>query len=305
MQYDADGRLRSRTNGTWSSEYTYDQTGLAAFKTGSNWYYLDRSLRGDITAIRNSSGALQATIRYSAYGQQHVTYESGADTTLATKLGLTYNGRDGVVNLGSDTYWMQHRFYSAGQGRFVSADPTLPVRSWPDTAYGYAGNDPIDFIDPSGLQCSAATYLGISRSDNFAQVVASFNCSNPKYRDVYLRVERKLCSVWYDWKCTEAGRRWIYNGAVLGWGDDGADTYGRWYRISPSNYVARSGRYTYRGKSRMLNDELKDLFAYCAYSHRVRAKMKVVTWTWDHESKKWTKYIYRRTSPWRTACQDA
>ncbi len=154
FQYDADERIRRIQQiadddcvGTenWITDYNHDQAGLAAFTTGGATYYLDRNQRGDITGIRNDSGTLQATIRYTAYGEQYTDNQ-----TLTDKLAHTYNGRDGVTTLGGGLYWMQARVYTSGQSRFVSADPLGGGLTWPDTSYGYGGGNPVNRIDPTG-----------------------------------------------------------------------------------------------------------------------------------------------------------
>lgn len=148
LQYDANDRVvRVTATGSesWDVEYAYDQAGLSAFKTGGDWYYLDRSQRGDVTAIRNSSGVVQAQLRYTAYGEQW-----SDNTTLARKLGATYNGRDGVLSLSRGLSWMQHRVYSSSTGRFVSADPVEARIGALQAGYNYADGDPITASDPTG-----------------------------------------------------------------------------------------------------------------------------------------------------------
>jgi RHS repeat-associated protein len=160
LKYDSDGRItRITASGTqnWTSDYHYDETGLAAFTTSANKYYLDRNTRGDIIAIRNASGTLQATIRYTAYGEAWTDNQ-----TLVDKLAHTYNGRDGVISLGGGLYWMTVRTYSATSGRFFSPDPLEPEQSFPNSTYGYAGNDPVNITDPLGLSTSCGNCVQLT-----------------------------------------------------------------------------------------------------------------------------------------------
>jgi len=150
LYYDANDRLvYANVTGTggWTSEYTYDQSGLQAMKTGSAWYYTDRSTRGDITAIRDSTGVVDDKIWYDAYGD---TNSTGSDTTLTAKLGMDYNGRDGVVDLGGGLQWMGARVFSSAQARFTSADSMESQAGTVDGAYLYGANDPVNRVDPSG-----------------------------------------------------------------------------------------------------------------------------------------------------------
>lgn len=54
---------------------------------------------------------------------------------------------------------MQGRLYDSALGRFLSADPLvanpLSGQSW--NAYGYVGNNPVNFTDPSGFECTGTT----------------------------------------------------------------------------------------------------------------------------------------------------
>ena len=47
---------------------------------------------------------------------------------------------------GSNLYYLRARYYDPSIGRFLSKDP-LPMGN----VYAYAGNNPVNFVDPSGL----------------------------------------------------------------------------------------------------------------------------------------------------------
>lgn len=148
LQYDANDRVvRVAATGSesWDVEYSYDQAGIASFKTGGDWYHLDRSTRGDVTAIRNSSGVTQAQIRYTAYGEQW-----SDNSTFARKLGATYNGRDRVIGLSEGLSWMTHRVYSSASGRFIGSDAVAARVGGTQSTYNYADGDPVNNLDPSG-----------------------------------------------------------------------------------------------------------------------------------------------------------
>jgi len=98
--------------------------------------------RGSIVALSNSSGQVERIHSYDAYGRE------GAAAHLG-RFGYT-----GAIALpDSGLVHMRARAYDPALGRFVSADPIGVAGGI--NLYGYAGGDPVNLIDPSGLQgCS-------------------------------------------------------------------------------------------------------------------------------------------------------
>jgi RHS repeat-associated protein len=127
---DASGRiLGERTSGTASG----------------NYYYLFDGL-GSVVAMTNSAGAVVATYKYDPYG--NITYEtSGAQFNPIRYAGYYWSASYG-------TYKVGERFYDPAMGRWTQRDPInqpLDTHGW--NPYTYAGDDPINLTDPSGL-CS-------------------------------------------------------------------------------------------------------------------------------------------------------
>lgn len=71
---------------------------------------------------------------------------------------------------------MQGRMYDPALGRFLSADPiignTAFSQSW--NAYSYVNNSPLNFIDPSGFECTAGMAVATASEKNF---IANGQCS--------------------------------------------------------------------------------------------------------------------------------
>ncbi len=105
--------------------------------TGAYSYLTDAL--GSTMALTDSTGAQQATYSYGPYGSMSI---SGSTTN---SYGYTGRESDG---LGIDYY--RARYYNPAIGRFISEDPMGFAGSGPDL-YQYAGDDPIDFNDPFGL----------------------------------------------------------------------------------------------------------------------------------------------------------
>jgi len=102
------------------------------------YYYLTDGL-GSTAELTDPTGASQVRYSYSPYGTQSAT---GATTTNS----YTYTGRE-TDGLGINYY--RARYYNPATGRFLSEDPAGFGGSGTNL-YAYAGDDPIDFKDPSG-----------------------------------------------------------------------------------------------------------------------------------------------------------
>jgi RHS repeat-associated protein len=159
VTYNADG-LRSSMQGaygssqfTWdtragvpqllsdgSNDYLYGPNGLPLEQVtagGIDFYFHDRM--GSTRALVNSSGGMVATFSYDAYGG--LSGESGTVTTPLLYAGGLYDAPTGL-------YYLVHRYYDPGTGAFLTVDPLV---SQTGQAYEYAGGDPVNRGDPSGL----------------------------------------------------------------------------------------------------------------------------------------------------------
>ena len=160
FSYDAFGRRISKTvNGTTTS-YLYDGSNLVQEQSGgsatanlvtggldevlartdstSTWNLLADGL-GSTVALVNSSGSVQTEYTYEPFGKATSSGSSNANTAQ-------YTGRE---NDGTGLYFYRNRYYSPTLGRFISEDPA--GLSGGVNYYAYAGNSPISFSDPYGL----------------------------------------------------------------------------------------------------------------------------------------------------------
>jgi len=133
-------RCEARTaTGTVSNMY-FD---MGETISGTN-YYFGADYLGSVTQITDNSGNVQSLFRYDAWGRMSQIQGSlVADFQYA---GYFFHARSGL-NL------TRARVYNANLGRFMSRDPK------PDDAnlYKYVQNNPISFIDPSGLQSAGGS----------------------------------------------------------------------------------------------------------------------------------------------------
>ncbi len=100
--------------------------------------YLTDAL-GSTVALTDPTGASQVEYSYGPYGSQSVT---GTTTNSYAYTGREFDG------LGIDYY--RARYYNPAIGRFLSEDP-LGFAGGGANFYAYAGDSPIDFNDPLGL----------------------------------------------------------------------------------------------------------------------------------------------------------
>lgn len=112
---------------------------LVALRATATTMYFHRDQLGSTRAITDDSGAVRFTTSYDAYG--NLLQPSGRPPTP-----LLYAGQ--YQDVESGLYYLRARYYDPATAQFMSPDPLASETREP---YSYAGNDPLNAIDPLGL----------------------------------------------------------------------------------------------------------------------------------------------------------
>jgi len=140
--YDPQGRLVAETDNTGQAlvEYIYlDDEPLAMIRDESVFYYHTDHL-GTPQVMTDANGTVVWSALYSPFGNATV-----ATSTIENNLrfpGQYYDAETGL-------HYNYFRYYNPRTGRYITADPIGLMGGV--NLYGYAGGDPINWIDPWGL----------------------------------------------------------------------------------------------------------------------------------------------------------
>jgi RHS repeat-associated protein len=122
---------------TYALQMYYGQ--FVATTTGSNYYFggkLIKNATGYVTPDR-----LGSIGKYFPYGQERPSATTDGKEKFATYFRDSETGLD----------YADQRYHQVGMGRFMTPDPAGVGLNW----YAYAGGDPVNNSDPSGLDYSA------------------------------------------------------------------------------------------------------------------------------------------------------
>lgn len=124
-----------------TSYYLYGPDGLPFEQIASETAtYLHHDHLGSTRLITNASGEAKGKYTYSPYGS--VLEHTGSATTQLGFGGQYRNQSTGLI-------YLRARTYDPATAQFLSVDPIVDQTG---EAYGYAGGDPVNFGDPSGMQ---------------------------------------------------------------------------------------------------------------------------------------------------------
>ncbi|HUT10528.1 MAG TPA: RHS repeat-associated core domain-containing protein [Thermoguttaceae bacterium] len=139
------GNVIGQYDGTadaWQAGYTHG-FGLVNQTTAAGSHFYDFDALGSTAALTDALGAAVNTYAYLPFGGELAWTETVAND-------FQFVGQWGVMNEGSGLDFMRARYYDSCLGRFASHDP-IGVSSGDQNHYRYVRNQPLTYVDPSGL----------------------------------------------------------------------------------------------------------------------------------------------------------
>ena len=117
---------------------------------GTSYFYLT-SIQGDIIGIYDSNGNVVVEYTYDSWGKL-ISITGSLASTIGVKNPLRYRGY--YYDTETSLYYLQARYYDPDICRFISADALLVAGNdyiQGMNRYAYCYNNPIMYLDPSGM----------------------------------------------------------------------------------------------------------------------------------------------------------
>ncbi len=123
------------------NNYIYGTGGMPVEQIDSEGkvLFLHHDQQASTRMLTDTTGKIQGTTSYDAYGNV-----AGSTGTATTPLG--YDGQ--YTNSDTGLIYLRARVYDPATAQFLSSDPLKAITGEP---YAYAGDNPVNFSDPTGL----------------------------------------------------------------------------------------------------------------------------------------------------------
>lgn len=158
--YNGDGLRATKTTGGTTQHFTWDRVASTPLllSDDTNYYlygvggqpveqisssgtvsWLHHDNIGSTRLITDNTGAVTATATYDPYGT--------LTTSTGTLSPLGYQGQ--YADTESGLIYLRARYYDPKTAQFITIDPLVSITQRP---YAYAGDTPVNNVDPSGLE---------------------------------------------------------------------------------------------------------------------------------------------------------
>ncbi|MDC7124579.1 MAG: hypothetical protein PQJ46_03375 [Spirochaetales bacterium] len=116
------------------------------------YYHLDHL--NSTKMVTDEDGEIVVNYIYRAFGEQLKRLDAdNLDTEDEAK--YSYGGKE--LDYATNLYYFNARYYDATTGRFINVDPIQDGLNW----YAYANNNPLKFVDPTGVWVNFAIGAGL------------------------------------------------------------------------------------------------------------------------------------------------
>ena len=126
--------------------------------TAGEWSYYVNDHLGSTRVILNESGNVKQYYDYDPFGKTLRESIAGTEKAKYRFTGKELDEEAVYTDRGLDWYYFGARYYDPVIGRFLTPDP-LAANSPSLTPYHYAANNPLKFIDPTGMDTLQAQQL--------------------------------------------------------------------------------------------------------------------------------------------------
>ena len=131
------------------STYYYRGINLIGYTSAEETAYYRMNAHVDVVAVVDGFGETLKTYKYDAFGKQ----EEDGNEWLKILFGVNVEDSNPFrycaeyYDEETEFIYLRARYYSPEIQRFISEDPIKDGINW----YAYCGNNPVMFVDPSGL----------------------------------------------------------------------------------------------------------------------------------------------------------